>query len=84
MYLIKIGQNSPHFDFNSDYCWFDKDKFQLHSTNHPFREGVLDAEAFARFILLDAEAFGYMFDGIIPEEDIPYILGCTKEEYINE
>jgi len=82
--LIELGQRSPEFSPNHEYCWYDKEKNQLYSCNEPFRDGVLDANAFARFILLDAEAFGYMFDDIIPEDEIPYILGCTKEEYINE
>ena len=82
--LIKLGQRSPKFNPHHEYCWYDKEKNQFFSSDEPFRDGTLDAEAFARFVLLDAEAFGYMFDGVIDGEDIPYILGCTKEEYINE
>lgn len=82
--LIELGQRSPEFNPNHEYCWYDEEHNQLRSSNEPFRDGTLDAEAFARFVLLDAEAFGYMFDGVIDGEDIPYILGCTKEEYINE
>ena len=83
--LICIGMNSREtFDPQDEYCWYDADTFTIHSTNEPFRDGTLDAEAFARFVLLDAEAFDYMFDGVIDGVDIPYILGCTKEEYINK
>lgn len=82
--LIELGQRSPEFNPSHEYCWYDKEKNQLFSCDRPFREGVLDAEAFARFILLDAETFGYMFDHIIDDEDATHILGCTKEEYINE
>lgn len=82
--LIELGQRSPEFNPNDEYCWYDKEKNQLFSSDEPFRDGTLDAEAFARFILLDAEAFGYMFDHIIDDEDALHILGCTKEEYINE
>ena len=84
LFLIDLAKRSPNFAPSNEYCWFDKEKDQLFSTNHPFRDGILDAEAFARFILLDAECFGYMFDDIIDDEDAKYILGCTKEEYINE
>ena len=84
LFLITLGQRSPEFNPNHEYCWYDKQKNQLFSTNNPFRDKVLDAEAFARHILLDADAFGYMFDEIIDDEDAKYILGCTKEEYINE
>lgn len=82
--LIKLGQRSPEFSSGHEYCWYDKDRRQLVSTNSPFSDGTLDAEAFARFILLDRETFDYMFDHIIDDDDIESILGCTKEEYINE
>lgn len=83
--LLCIGMNSRRtFDPQDEYCWFDSDTMTMHSTDRPFGDGVLDAEDFAKFILLDAECFGYMFDHIIDDEDIPHILGCTKEEYINE
>ena len=83
--LLCIGMNSRKtFDPQDEYCWFDANLMTMHSTNHPFRDGVLDAEAFARFILLDSETLEYMLDGIIDDEDAEYILGCTKEEYIHE
>lgn len=82
--LLCIGMNSRKtFDPQDEYCWFDADTLTMHSTNEPFVDGTLDAEAFARFILLDAETFDYMFDGIITDDVAEYILGCTKEEYIN-
>lgn len=83
--IMQIGINSQStFNPDDEFCWYDKENMVLHSTNNPFSDGLIDAEAFARFVLLDAEAFGYMFDDIIPEDEILYILGCTKEEYINE
>lgn len=82
--LIELGQRSPEFNPAHEYCWYDKDKNQLFSSDAPFSDGTLDADAFARFILLDAECFGYMFDHIIDDEDAKRILGCTKEEYIHE
>lgn len=83
--ILCIGMNSRKtFDPQDEFCWFDSDTMTLHSTAHPFGDGILDAEDFARFILLDADCFGYMFDDIIDDEDAKRILGCTKEEYINE
>ncbi len=83
--ILCIGMNSRKtFDPQDVYCWFDDSTSTLHSTNDPFNDGTLDAEDFARFILLDADCFGYMFDHIIDDEDAKRILGCTKEEYINE
>ena len=83
-FLIELGRRSKSFDPNREYCWYDREENQLFSSDIPFHDGVIDAEAFARFILLDAVAFGYMFDNLIDDEDAEYILGCTKEEYINE
>ena len=83
--VLRIGLKSAKtFNPNHEYCWFDEDTELLHSTDAPFRDGTLDAEAFARFILTDPDTFHYMFWHIIDDEVIPYILGCTKEEYINE
>jgi len=83
--ILRIGMNSVNtFSFADEYCWLDKEKMQLHSTSHPFRDGILDAEGFARHILLDVESFDYMFNDIIDEDDAHYILGCTKEAYLNE
>lgn len=83
--MLMIGLNSAKtFNPDHEYCWYDKEKNQLFSTDTPFEDGIIDAEAFARHILLDADAFGYMFDNIIDDDDIIDILGCTKEEYINE
>lgn len=84
LFLLDLAKRSKNFNSAEEYCWFDKEKDQLFSTDHPFGDGVLDAEAFARFILGDAEAFGYMFDHIIDEDEAKHILGCTKEAYINE
>lgn len=83
--LLCIGMNSRKtFDPQDEYCWFDAELLTMHSTNHPFSDGTLDAEAFAQFILLDKETFEYMFDGIVDDENAEYILGCTKEEYSHE
>lgn len=83
--LLCIGMNSRKtFDPQDEYCWFDADTLTMHSTNAPFADGVLDAEAFSQFILLDKETLEYMLDGIIDDEDAQYILGCTKEEYAHE
>lgn len=83
--ILRIGMNSVNtFRLTDEYCWLDKDNMQLHSTNRPFRDGILDAEGFARHIMLDCETFCYMFDHIIDDDDAHYILGCTKEAYLNE
>ena len=83
--IMQIGINSRiTFNPNHEYCWYDEDKKILHSTDNPFREGIIDAEAFARFVLLDVDASDYIIKHIMTDEDAKEVLGCTKEEYFNE
>lgn len=84
MFLITLGQRSPKFNPNHEYCWFDKKAELLFSSDTPFADGVLDAKAFARFILLDADALRYFVDSIIDDDDIPQIFGCTHDELMKE
>ena len=85
MEIMQIGINSrATFNPNDEYCWYDKENKVLHSTDNPFRDGTLDAEAFARFILLDIETADYIINHIMTDEDAKQVLGCTKEEYFNE
>ena len=63
------------------YCWYDKEKHQLFSSDTPFADGVIDAEALARYILspegADAkeELLGYISD-----EDAEKIFGEKMED----
>lgn len=83
--MLRIGQNSAKtFNCNHEYCWFDKEKEVLHSTDHPFRDGVLDAVAFARFTMSDAETLNYFLDEIMNEDDIKRVFECSKEELLKE
>ena len=82
--LIDLGNRSSDFDQDDEFCWYDKERDELVSSDTPFDDGIIDAEALATFILLNADAFGYIFDDIIDEDEAQYILGCTKEEYANE
>ena len=79
--LIELGKRSRDFNSAEEYCYYDKDKDQLVSTDNPFSDGILNAEDFAEFILDDAETFEYMFDGILDDDDTKRVLGCTLEEY---
>lgn len=83
--MLRIGMNSATtFHSNDEYCWFDKDKEILHSTNCPFRDGVLDAEAFAQFILTDKETLDYFLSKLMTNKDILSVFGCTAEELQKE
>ena len=81
--VLRIGLNSAKtFNCNHEYCWFDKDTETLHSTDHPFRDGVLDAEAFAEYILSDEgqDCFDYITNDIMDAEDFRSVFGYEKEE----
>ena len=81
--ILLIGKNSAlTFNSNDEYCWFDKETNTLHSTNNPFRDGILDAEAFAEFILSDDEALDYIVD-CMEDDDVRYIFSDTKEHLLN-
>lgn len=81
--LIRIGMNSTKtFSFGHEYCWFDKNKEVLHSTDHPFGDGILDAEAFARFAMEDRETLEYFVKDIMTDDDITAVFGCTAEELL--
>ena len=84
LFLIELGQRSTDFNPNYEYCWYDREKNQLHSTSTPFHDGILDAEAFARFALDDAETLGYFIDNIMDDDDIIHVFGCTKDELMKE
>ena len=82
--LIELGKRSRDFNSAEEYCFYNKDKDQLISTDNPFSDGFLNAEDFAEFILEDKETFDYMFDGILDDDDTKRVLGCTLEEYRKE
>lgn len=62
--LINIGQNSPDFDMSDDYCWFDNKNNQMHSTDTPFADGLIDATAFAKWILEDKNRIEQIQNGM--------------------
>lgn len=82
--ILLLGKRSRNtFDPNDEYCWFNEETKQLYSTNAPFHDGVLDAEAFARFALSDRETIKYLID-CMPETDAEIIFGKSKEEALKE
>lgn len=85
--MLLIGKNSANtFNPKDEYCWFDADAMTLHSTNEPFRDGTLDAEAFAEYAMSDEgqDCFDYITTAIMDDDDFQSVFGCTREEYANE
>ena len=85
--ILRIGYNSHDtFNPNHEFCWFDKENEVLHSTDHPFGDGTLDAEAFAEYAMSDEgkDCFDYITNEIMDDDDFKSVFGCTREEYANK
>ena len=85
--MLLIGKNSANtFNPIHEYCWFDADAMTLHSTNEPFRDGTLDAEAFAEYAMSDEgqDCFDYITNDIMGDDEFKSVFGCTREEMKNE
>lgn len=72
--LIIIGQNSTDFNPNERFCWYDITNNQLHSTNTPFEDGLINARAFAEWILADENRVQYIKDWYMDNTDIDYVF----------
>ena len=72
--LIKVGQNSPDFNPTDDYCWYDSKTMRLYSTHHPFKEGLIDARAFASWLLESPGRIWYVKDYCMLNTDIDYVF----------
>ena len=84
LFLIELGLRSKDtFNASHEYCWYDRENNILHSTNTPFADGILDAKAFARFILLNKECLEYIVDDM-SDEDIYNIFLRTMDKLKKE
>lgn len=79
--LIQLGQHSPDFDPDKEYCWLEVKNNnehcvnnELHSTDTPFADGLIDAMAFADWILADKDRTRYVQDYHMINTDIDYIF----------
>ena len=85
--ILCIGMNSRKtFDPQDEFCWFDSSTLTIHSTSHPFGDGILDAEAFAEYAMSDEgqDCFDYITNDIMDDDDFKSVFGCTREEFANE
>lgn len=83
--VLMVGMNSKDtFNPNDEYCWYDETTKSMHSTSTPFADGLLNAEAFARFILTDMECFDYIVNDIMTDEDANTYFKCSKENLKKE
>ena len=72
--LITLGQNSPNFDPEKKFCWYDIVNHKLHSTNTPFEDGLIDAKAFAEWILETPGRIEHVKNLCMSSTDIDYIF----------
>lgn len=79
--LIQLGQHSPEFNPDKKYCWYEiKNNDQecvdneLLSTDTPFADGLIDAHAFAEWILADPDRTLYIKEFKMINTDIDYIF----------
>lgn len=81
-FLIQLGQRSPQFSLDHEYCWYDKSKNQLFSADDPYEAGAIDAGAFAEFILGPDghDALEEFIMGCMDDDDIKRVFGCSREE----
>lgn len=77
--LITVGQNSPDFDPTDDFCWYDSDNMCLHSTHHPFAEGLIDGRAFAAWLLEEPGRVWYVKDYCMVNTDIDYVFRYWRD-----
>lgn len=84
--LFRIFSKSRHtFRQDDEFCWYDKESEILHSTDRPFRDGVLNAEDFAEYMLSDEgqDCLDYIVENM-DNDSFKYIFGHEKEESIHE
>lgn len=62
--LISIGKRSYDFSPEDNYCWYDEVNNELHSTDTPFGDGLIDAKAFAKWILEDKDRIERIQNGM--------------------
>ena len=73
--LIDIGRNSAAtFRFTDNYFWYDAENKTLHSTNHPYADGTIDAMEFAMYILMNEDLCYFFFDSYPTKKEAKYIL----------
>ena len=73
--LILIGKNSPDFDPEAEYCWFDSENKVLHSVHNPWEEGILDAHSFAEYIINTPDLKKFFIESYVTTEEAEYIFG---------
>ena len=79
--LIQLGQHSPDFDASKKYCWYEIKNNnpccvdnELHSTDTPFADGLIDAKKFAEWLLSDHDRTEYFKEWCMINTEIDYVF----------
>lgn len=81
--IFRIGMNSAKtYDQDKEYMWFNREEFRIETTDTPFADGIIDANAFAEYILGPdgKECLDYFLDGLMDDDDIQKVFGCSEAE----
>ena len=77
--LITLGQNSPDFNPEQKYCWYDAASHTIRSTNTPFASGLMSAWDFAKWLLEDNNRIQYVQGYHMDNTDIDYIFEYWRD-----
>lgn len=81
---VAVGLRSAN-TLNGFFCWYDVKKEQFFSSDNPFEDGIIDTEAFAKFILSDdGEECRNELVFNMSREDYENIFGKEDEEEEDE
>lgn len=81
--ILDIGARSRHtFNANHEYCWYDREKMQMFSSNHPFADGVIDAVAMATYAVEGSRDLLTDIVERMDDDEIQRVFGKTKEEVL--
>ena len=72
--LTIVKKSGDCFNPNFEYCWYDYDNKILHSTDNPFESGILNATAFATFILDYPDLISMYIHGYLDKEEAEYVF----------
>ena len=81
--LIQIGMNSPEFDMKCEYTWYCPESMSLHSSDTPFKDGIIDEVALATYLIetYDPSVYDEILDHM-SDEEVVLVFGCGREEVL--
>lgn len=72
--LIIAKKSGDCFNPNFEYCWYDYENKILHSTDNPFESGVINATAFATYMIDYPDVASMYINGYLDEDEAKYVF----------